>query len=58
MEFLGQGLDLSHSCSCDLHHSCSKQDPLTHCARLGIKPESWHSSDIANPIAPQWKPPV
>ena len=28
-------------------------DPLTHCARLGIKPASWHCRDTANPVVPQ-----
>ena len=28
-------------------------DPLTHCARPGIKPMSWCCRDAVNPIAPQ-----
>ena len=28
-------------------------DPLTHCARLGIKPASWNCRGTADPILPQ-----
>jgi len=28
-------------------------DPLTHCARLGIKPASWHCRESVNPDVPQ-----
>ena len=28
-------------------------DPLIYCARLGIKPVSWHCKDATNPFAPQ-----
>ena len=52
-EFLGQGSDPSYSC--DLSHTCGNTGSLTHCARLGIKPLSWHSQDAANPVAPQWE---
>ena len=45
MELLGQGLDLS--CS------CSNAGSLTHCAELGIEPTSQSSQDAADPIAPQ-----
>lgn len=34
---------------------CATWDPLTHCARLGIEPASWHSRDTADPVAPQWE---
>ena len=27
-------------------------DPLTHCARLGIEPASWHHRDAADSVAP------
>ena len=47
MEFLGQGSDLSRS--------CSNARSLTHCAGLGIEPASWHCRDAANPIVPRWK---
>ena len=33
-------------------------DPLTHCARLGIEPVSWHRRGATNPVAPQWAPVV
>ena len=28
-------------------------DPLTDCTRLGVKPESWHCRDTADPLAAQ-----
>ena len=50
MEFLGQGSDPSQSC--DLHHSYSTPDPLTHCAGLGnrtcvLAPQRCHQSHCA-----------
>ena len=36
--FPGQGSN--PNCICDLHHSCGNAGPLTHCARLGIRPVS------------------
>ena len=30
-------------------------DPLTHCARPGIKPESWRGRDTVDPVAPEWE---
>ena len=30
-------------------------DPLTHCARLGIKPVAWCCRDSADPCVPQWE---
>ena len=51
IEFLGQGLNLSHSC--DLHHSCSNTGSLTHCARLGMEPVSQSSRDATNFVVPQ-----
>ena len=57
MEFLGQGSDLSCSCSlchsCNLRHSCSNARSLTHCAGLRIEPVPRSFRDTANPIAPQ-----
>ena len=38
MELPGQGSDPSHSF--DLNHSCDNARSLTHCAGLGVKPES------------------
>ena len=35
-KFSGQGSNLSHSC--DLCHSCSNTESLTHCAGLGTEP--------------------
>ena len=46
MGFLGQGSDPSHSCG----------NTRTHCARLRIKPMSWHSRDVADPITLQQEP--
>ena len=51
MEFLGQGLDLTHSC--DLSCSCFSAGSLTHCAGPGIEPESQSSREAADPIVPQ-----
>ena len=51
MEFSGQGSDLSWSC--DLNHSCGNAGSLTHCARLGIKPESQCSQNANDPTVPQ-----
>lgn len=45
MELQGQGADPSQSCS---------TGSLTHCARLGIRPESQHSQDATDPAATQW----
>ena len=39
MEFLGQGSDLTHSF--DHAAAAATPDPLTHCVRPGIQPESW-----------------
>ena len=30
-------------------------DPLTHYAKLGIEPASWHCRDAATPVVPQWE---
>ena len=38
MDFSSQGSDLSHSCNLSL--SCGNAGSLTHCAGLGIEPES------------------
>ena len=51
MEFLGQGLDLTHSCN--LSCSCFSAGSLTHCAGPGIEPESQSSREAADPIVPQ-----
>ena len=51
MEFLGLGLDLSHSC--DLHHRCGNTRSLIYCAGPRIEPVSQPSRDKADPIAPQ-----
>ena len=37
--------------------SCGSQDPLTHCADLGIEPASSCSSDATDPVASQRKLP-
>ena len=52
MEFPDQGSDPSHSC--DLCCSSSNPGSLTHCARPGIKPASWHFRNATDPVAPQW----
>ena len=51
MEFSGQGSDLS--CSCNLPHSCSNAESLTHCVEPGIKPLSQCCRDAANFIVPE-----
>ena len=53
MEFWGQRSDPSYGY--DLHHNGSSAGSLTHCAGLGIEPASWHSTDTADPVVPQWE---
>ena len=50
VEFLGQGLDLSHSCNLC---SCSNVRSLTHCAGMGIEPASQWSRDTTHLVGPQ-----
>ena len=50
-EFLGQGLDLSHSCA--LSSSCGNARSLTHCEGPGIKPTSQGSRETSDPIVLQ-----
>ena len=45
MDFLGQGSNLSFS-----FEAAATQDPLTHCAGLGMEPASWCCRDTADPI--------
>ena len=54
MEFPGQGSDPSCHATCAAA-AVAALDLLTHCARLGMEPRSWHCRDATNPIAPQWK---
>lgn len=50
-EFLGQGSDLS--CTCSLSRSCDKAGSLIHCNGLGIEPVSQRSQDPADLVVPQ-----
>ena len=50
------GSDLSHGHDChDLRGSCGNAGSPTHCARLGINPETQRSQDSTHPVVPQWE---
>ena len=53
MEFLGQGSDLSYSCSQYLSCSHGNARSLTHYAELWMEPVNQCFQDVVNPIAPQ-----
>ena len=53
MKFPGQELDPSYGC--DLSHSCSNTESLTHYVRMGVESMSQSSQDAADPIVSQWE---
>ena len=53
MEFPGQGSDPSRATVVTYAAATAMPNPLTHCARPGIKAVSWHFGDTSHPVVPQ-----